>query len=610
MSSSLNMSESAPLLSRQQRINHRVKAWSRLCIKSKSAFLIILLTIFVGAIFTIFFIVTLLTVVDYYKIKHINAMSTYPFSFFYVILALVAILYPLIGYMADVSYGRFKVVMFSSCLLIVSFITFNVLGVTLALIMYLANDINVDVIQTLAVGLTVTAALIAFIGIAGYQSNFIQLGLDQLLSAPSEDLALFVHWAMWAYNTGCTIVTIGYSPSACLISLGIAGKFALICTLNIFIFFCTLMLLLVSCFKRRWFNTETSHGNPCKLITKVLSFARKHKYPLQRSAFTYSNDRKPSRLDFAKERFGGPFTTEQVEDTKTFFKILAVLLSLSPVFIMDIPSSLLGFMSFGYHIGNVHSNTAFYVLKNGTYFDHCGAWIAVWSGNLKYVSGTLIFPLYIWFVFSYLRSRIPKMFTRIAIGVVIYLCGVLCMMITDLVGHIQSAKQDTPGSDSGNRCMFSFGMRTYPHLKMHWAVMIPPSVLLGVGPLIVMTTTLEFISAQSPHLMKGLFVGILFAIGGLFQLIGALVILPFSSRKIWATQSMIEHPPPTSCGFDYLLLTFLVAFIGFIFFLVVAKKYTYRVRDDDPYDQSQVEEIVSRYLERTVDYCIESDEGS
>ena len=44
------------------------------------------------------------------------------------------------------------------------------------------------------------AVLFIFIGLAGYQANFIQLGLDQLITAPSEDLALFIHRALWAYS--------------------------------------------------------------------------------------------------------------------------------------------------------------------------------------------------------------------------------------------------------------------------------------------------------------------------------------------------------------------------------------------------------------------------
>ena len=50
---------------------------------------------------------------------------------------------------------------------------------------------------------------------------------------------------------------------------------------------------------------------------------------------------RPSRIDYTKERYGGPFTTEQVEDVKTFVRILLFLVSLGPIFVMEVSSSIL-----------------------------------------------------------------------------------------------------------------------------------------------------------------------------------------------------------------------------------------------------------------------------
>ena len=141
--------------------------------------------------------------------------------------------------------------------------------------------------------------------------------------------------------------------------------------------------------------------------------------------------------------------------------------------------------------------------------------------------------------------------------------------------------------------MFDANMRfiLYEHLEMHWAAMVPPGV--GIVPLMVRTTAFEFISAQSPHFMKGLIVGLFFAIVGVFELFGAVALIPFSLKEVWDTDSMRENPPITNCGFGYILLTFAVSLVGRIVFMIVVKKYTYRVRDEEPYNQSQVEEIVS-----------------
>ena len=66
--------------------------------------------------------------------------------------------------------------------------------------------------------------------------------------------------------------------------------------------------------------------NPYKIVFKVLKFSFKNNGRQQRSAFTYWGE-EPSRMDLAKERYGGPFTHEEVENVKTFFRILVATLS-------------------------------------------------------------------------------------------------------------------------------------------------------------------------------------------------------------------------------------------------------------------------------------------
>ena len=96
---------------------------------------------------------------------------------------------------------------------------------------------------------------------------------------------------------------------------------------------CTIIaLILVSCCSCRHYLLiePTSTSNPVTLICKVLNYAIHHSQPVRRSAFTYGEPH-PSRLDIAKERYGGPFTTEQVEDVKSFWKILGLLMTLFAV---------------------------------------------------------------------------------------------------------------------------------------------------------------------------------------------------------------------------------------------------------------------------------------
>ncbi len=61
---------------------------------------------------------------------------------------------------------------------------------------------------------------------------------------------------------------------------------------------------------------------------------------MRRSAFTYCEDERPSRIDYGKQRYGGPFTTEQVEDVKVFINISKVLVIVSPFFSLDLYSTI------------------------------------------------------------------------------------------------------------------------------------------------------------------------------------------------------------------------------------------------------------------------------
>ena len=325
-------------------------------------------------------------------------------------------------------------------------------------------------------------------------------------------------------------------------------------------------------------------------------FAWKHKHPLQRSAFTYNDNYIPSRFDFAKERYGGPFTTEQVENVKTFLRILVVLLSIGPVFMLEVPASFFMFPLISLHtfhhfkyMGKEFCSTA----------EHVWETMVLGSGALMtFVSEFILFPTYIFTVFSLLRKKSVTQFTRMRIGVVVGFLGVASLFIIDVVGH--SMKTLRTNVSNHSQCMFQMhrngSMLTYPSLNMHWSVFIPPNLLLGIGPLIIITTTYEFILAQSPQSMKGLIIGVFFAIRGLFHFLNSIIIIPFSLKHPWASGEMLEHPPVTNCGFVYLLFTCVVGLIGLILFSVASKKYKYRRRDEGMFCQQDVEEIYDRYL--------------
>ena len=91
----------------------------------------------------------------------------------------------------------------------------------------------------------------------------------------------------------------------------------------------------------------------------------------------------------------------------------------------------------------------------------------------------VLFPIHIWITFSLLRNGIPKLFTRLGVGVVISLLGVTSLLIIDVVGH----SQKTTNTAIHTRCMFQVcvlddgnATLSYSTLNMHWTVLIAPNL--------------------------------------------------------------------------------------------------------------------------------------
>ena len=569
-----------------------------LCLPSKPAILIIFWTAVVGAVYNL---VLLLAVV----IVDTNPLFSYDISTSaneclpYVTLAFISLFYPLSGFIADVCCGRLKVVAVSLCF-ILTFVLLSCFS-TIVVLTGSSHSLSSDMIfkfhetkEITAFTLILVSLIIFFIGLAGYQANVIQLGLDQLFEAPSQYLSLFILYASWAFTLGSIPVAVFIPLLLCNNLKHIIATRALI--LSPFVIGAFLILLLIiSWWKRHCFYTDRSSRlkNPYTIVFKVISFARKHKHPLRPSAFTYCDNYIPSRIDFAKERYGGPFTTEQVENVKTFLRILLILFSIGPVFTLEVPASYFIFPIFGFHALQRSQHN-----MNGEFCT--GHHIVVGTGTIMILSMLVLFPVYMSITCSIFRKKMQKIFQRMLTGTVLCLAGVASLLIIDTIGH--SLNQNNIESDH-SQCAFQFymvnGTLQYPALDMHWSVLIPPSLCLGVGPLIIMTATLEFISAQSPQLMKGFLIGLFFAIRGLFQLLNSLIIFPLSLKHPWASGEMLENPPVTNCGFVYLLFTCVVGLTGLILFSVAAKQYKYRQRDEGMFRQMDIEDVFEREIEQT-----------
>lgn len=576
--------------------HRRLPKWrpscKRFCLPSKAATLILFWSAAVGVVYYDVLITT--SSLIYSKM---SANISIPSNDFlpYVILALVSIVYPLCGLIADVCLGRLKTVVVSM-MLVTAFVMLICLT---EILVYATNlksmlhkqDISAALLRPEGVVMCimlVVAFVMFVVGQAGYQANVIQLGLDQLFEAPSQYLSLYILYTLWAFHIGSVILTSTLPLLLCANPVG-SRTVATFSSMPFLFALFLIILLIISWWKRHWFVHDPGKQNPYKTVFKVLNFARKHKYPLLRSAFTYNNNFSPSRIDFAKEIYGGPFTTEQVENVKTFIRIVVVLLAIGPLLMLEVPGSIFVYPLFGMHAMKHYDRFA--ALCKPEYA------IFVTGSFTNVVSILFLYPAYIWITMVVLIRKAHGMFARLFTGAVLSLLGVTCLLIIDTVGH--TLKHGDHSNQT--QCMFQL-YRTnhsrivYPALDLHWSVLIPPSLLLGIGPLLLRSTALEFVSAQSPQPMKGFLIGIYFAIQGLFQFLNSILTIPFSLKHLWASRRMLEDPPVTNCGFVYFLFTIVVGLVGLALFLLAAKRYKYRERDEGMFRQQDVEEIYERYI--------------
>ena len=132
--------------------------------------------------------------------------------------------------------------------------------------------------------------------------------MDQLFDSPADHQRLFIHWYVWIYYLTLLFTQV------LLIMPEIFQYSYFYIPLLVYIMETFLAIYLVITLKiKHWFNIDTARVNPYKLVYKFSKFAWQHKVPVHRSTFTYCEDELPTGLDLGKRKYGGPFTTEEVE---------------------------------------------------------------------------------------------------------------------------------------------------------------------------------------------------------------------------------------------------------------------------------------------------------
>ena len=244
------------------------------------------------------------------------------------------VFYPVAGLIADVYLGRYKVIHIGLWLF---WSGFSIILMSIAL-GWIGPEYSSHHLYNIP---PLIAAIAFLIGSACVESAIIPFGVDQIQQgASSDELSSYFYWYYFGRNAGyifnilCTLaIDVLYYVVMDKFDLNKEDQTIKYCAGGLMIIGVTVAILLHYCLQH-WYFKACQRDNPIKSICSILYFSAtvKRQAPRYRRSFRYGEGKK-SRIDLAKIEYDGIFSSEKVEDMKTFFRVLFIILSLGFCFI-------------------------------------------------------------------------------------------------------------------------------------------------------------------------------------------------------------------------------------------------------------------------------------
>ena len=490
------------------------------------------------------------TILSYGAFFHIlAAISLLPipievqFGLYIVCGSLSLLLMPVVGWLGDSWIGRYRVIISGSLLSIVAH--------WIILIAFIVLQFNWTPIPALVV--LCIAMPVSIIGTGSIMITMVPFTIDQMIGASGEGISAAVQWIVWGYSiTTLTKQLLQCMPVVSSTQELIDIQAALFLAIVIF---CLSLILITDCLYHHKLEVHFKPCSPLKTAFRVLNYSCKTKYPERRSALTYIDEEEPSRLDYGKQKFGGPFSEEEVEDVKTILRMLVFyVIVLIGILLFDDTKSLI-------HAHIIPSTINTRVCIEGiTYFSYS-------------LTAVVLIPVYRFVLFPFLRNKLPNFFKRVGAGLVlVFICSLLDLTL-DTIGHTLS---------NSTQCMFdtsSVPANTLP-ISPYWLLI--RDLVYSIGHVLVLICAIEIRLAKTPKSFRGTATGLGLMIVLIAQNV-RLGIISFISRL-----NLNKVNP--SCGFYFYLVQSILMMLFLVIFVIVAKRYKLRERDRYVNMQAIVEE--------------------
>ena len=474
----------------------------------------------------------------------------------------IAISCPITGLIAEVIVGRYKLISLSLKVLWL----LSIAGCVLSICEYCLLKAH-DTIFTIQFFLLVVPGYVLK---GAFLANAIPLGIDQITDGANTNICSFIVWFVWA-AVGCS-----YSIAAALAPVFYKCVQILMADVSLIMSLLPVLLLSIGLIIDFFFGhklvQERVSTNPVSLIFRVLRYAAKHRFPVQRSAFTYCENKLPTRLDNGKSKYGGPFTTEQVEDVKTFWRVLVVVLIISMYYFPLVPL-LESSSNLEKNFASFHSQTrCIEATSSSTYRPYA---FVVYS-----------IPLYELLIYPCLQSSGLSILNSAGVGAAIAIASAVYGMM------VETTRQVVSSTNSSVDCMFTPHEHTANNGVNHFLVGIPFNFLLGFTLIVFYTSNLKFICAQAPYNMRGLLIGLSYTLQSIFSVLGRLLYIAWSNT--WLD---ILHTAYT-CGTWFYLSILTVTVALSVLFSWLTRWYKKRERDETASTRRMVEDLYYKYDRR------------
>ena len=466
---------------------------------------------------------------------------------------------PLAGFIADVKFGRLKILLCGSFTTLLSVCSILIEGIVLTTSSYSFNATG----KMIMAGIVISFIFYGF-GAILFLSNIVQFGTDQLCDAPTRYSVYFICAYYWTDSFGQLLTAAANVPGH---EIAINQHYNIIAIdslkgsligllLCVSISFSSIVMCLICKKKSRWFIFEKCTQNPYLLVYKVVYFAINHKKPIRRSAFTFCENERPSRLDFGKQRYGGPFTTEQVEDVKVMLNMFKIILTSGPVFTLE-SAACLSFLN------HLTQTITYYEVSNPAY-----VWFIKY-GFIVPLCKVLCIPVWQCILKPLLSRYYPNMFKRMGIALSVFTASFVVYFVYDVLDYNNSDDLTYYYNTCSRNDSYVLNNNYIAVPSMY--VSILQQLIYGWSQMLLYISAYEFICCQSPQYMKGLLFGLFYATRAFYQFVAASIVWFMITE--WNSTIM-------SCRSGYYLLNILIGVMTLTLYSVVARRYRYRKRDD------------------------------